>query len=132
MGIEIDLANAFDVGGHKMGAPLKPVDRSGLPSPTRAIATLSDGVQFECNIQYVGITNGRRRFRVTAEIDWATCNVVSIGLDRLPSDVWLSLRMPADLPDAQCVAIGAGIHWYELDSGEKMIPMNYIRHDDED
>jgi hypothetical protein len=114
MGEAIDLGKMFDIAGISAGAPMKPVDTSGLPSPTRAIAVLSSGIQVDCDVQYAGLMPDQpnvRRFRVVAELDWATCNVVSISLDRWPPGIAVTLRVPEHVPDERCIEIGRGIHW---------------------
>jgi hypothetical protein len=128
--MEIDLGKIMDL-GPLAAAPMKHVDTSGLPSPTRAIATLSDGVSFDCQIEYVE-TNARgiRRFRVSAELDWSTSKVVSIGLDRWPPGIMVSLRVPNDMPDERAMQFAAQIHWYVLGSNDS-VPTVGIRHDDD-
>lgn len=115
MGEAIDLSRLFDTGTH-VGAAMKPIDSSGLPRPTRAIATLANGIQVECVVQYCGVMNRnkQRRYRVAAELDWATANVVSVGLDRWPRDVLVTMKVPDEWPDVRCHAFAHAIQWYVL------------------
>lgn len=89
-------------------------DKTKLPRPTRATVTLTSGLQFEAVPIYGGRYQGKRRYKIVAESDWATLRIDSIGVDRWPSDVSLHLKVPDDWTDEQMVEFGYGIRWFEM------------------
>lgn len=106
----IDLANLF--GDNGSDPPPPPVDLSGRPVPTRAIATLSSGIQIECAVIFNGhMPDGQRKYKVVAELDWSTANVVRVEVDRWPSDVYITMKVPDGWDDVRCVVFGQGIEW---------------------
>jgi hypothetical protein len=96
-----------------LSAPKPLVDKTSLPRPTRATVTLTSGLQFEAVPIYGGMHNGRRRYKIVAESDWATMRIASIGVDRWPADVSLHLKVPDEWTDEQCSEFGYGIRWFE-------------------
>lgn len=113
----IDLGSLFGDDGSLPPRKEQPVDNSGRPCPTRALATLSSGVVVECAVVYGGMFRGERRYRVVAEIDWATVRVVSVEMDRWPPDVYVSLRIPEEWDDQRAKEFGHGIEWRVAGNG---------------
>lgn len=107
----------MDIGellGDSLGSPepKQPVDLTGLPVPTRAWVFLSNGIQLDADVRYRGMINSRYRgYRIIAELDWETANVIRIEVDRWPPDVQFTLWFPDTVPDERCKQLGRGITW---------------------
>jgi hypothetical protein len=102
----MDLADMFNE-----PPPKRYVDNSGRPCPTRAFVTLSSGVVVDAVVVYGGVHRNDRRYRVVAELDWATANVVMVEVDRWPPDVQITMRVPDDWDDMRCIMFGRDIEW---------------------
>jgi hypothetical protein len=106
----------------------RPVDTSGKPCPTYAIARLSSGLAVECPVVYGGMMGRDRRYRVIAELDWSTAKVVSIEVDRWPPDCFITLKVPESWDDERCREFGHGIDWRT--AGQSYTPSRMERHPD--
>ena len=120
----MDLADLFPKEGDEpTPMALPPKDLSGRPCPTRAFATLSSGIVVDCPVVFGGIRGNDRRYKVIAELDWATAQVVSIEVDRWPPDVMVTLKVPDDWDDERCKTFGHGIVWTVAGQGYQPMRM---------
>lgn len=107
--MDIDLGKILNSPeAQPFGLPKEP----DKPRPTRAWAHLSSGVIVECDVQWAGfLPNGDRRYRLVAEIDWATANVLRFDVDRWPRDVQVTIAVPEEWDNATCISFGRRIEW---------------------
>jgi len=124
--LTIDIGNLFS--NNELPPSNRPVDDSGRPCPTRAWVTLSSGVVVECPIIYGGMFRNERRYRVVAEVDWATAKVATVDVDRWPPDVYVTLKIPDDWDDLRANEFGHDIEWKV--AGQLYSPQRMIREGD--
>jgi hypothetical protein len=106
----IDLGSLLS-GGEMPERPKRLVDVSGLPQPTRAWVFLSNGIQLDADVRYRGNIGTDRGYRIIAELDWDTANVIRIEVDRWPPDVQFTLWVPDTMSDERAREIGNGVQW---------------------
>lgn len=108
----LDLGALFGDDGSTPKAPELLVDKSNRPIPTRAVVTLSTGVQIEADVQYRGTHGYDRRYRISAELSWDTVTIVRIDVDRSAPDIVFTIYMPWTVSDERALEIGHNIEWH--------------------
>lgn len=108
----LDLSQLFGDDGELPKPPELLVDKSNRPIPTRAVVTLSSGVQVDADIQYRGTDGFDRKYRISAEIGWDTVTIVRVDVDRAAPDIVFTLYMPETVADERALEMGRNIEWH--------------------
>lgn len=85
--------------------------RVDIPRGVTAITT--SGLRIPCDVMYYGIEAGHPRYRIIAEINWRTIQIVRVEIEHWPDGTMLVLDI-GDATPGELAEYSNNIEWADL------------------